>query len=139
MKEKIVKPDPQRGIELLFRLLRLYPFDISVSEQRLNSLRKQFLPEIMKNLWFSRVFEFLDQEGYQIFPPYIDKYIRYSINDYYIFINDLASRLVECLQKVNKKPKDDIYLKIRDFMIFQYFFRALYYFISIKDEYGGFS
>lgn len=137
MKEKIVKPDPQRGIELLFRLLRLYPFDISIGEQRLNSLRNQNLSTIMKNLWFSQIFDLLDQRGYQLFPPYSDKYFRYNINDYYRFINDLTRKLMECLHNVNKKPKDDIYLKTRDFMILQYFFRSLYYFLAYKDESGG--
>lgn len=137
MKEKIVKPDPQRGIELLSRLLRLYPFDINISENWLNSLRETNLPRIMKNLWFSRVFDLLDQRGYQLFPPYSDKFFRCRLGEYYRFINDLNKKLMECLHNINKKPKDDIYLKTRDFMILQYFFKVLYFFLAYMDDSGG--
>ncbi len=137
MKEKIVKPDPQRGIELLSRLLRVYPYDISISEHWLNTLRERGIGEIMKNLWASKIFDLLDQKGYQLFPPYSGVYLRYRVEDYYRFINDLSRKLMECLSSINKKPKDDIYLKTRDFMKLQYFFRILYYFLALKDESGG--
>ena len=137
MKEEIIKPDPQRGVELLSRLLRLYPFDININEQWINSLRFQDLPIIMKNFWFSKVFDYLDQNGYQLFPPYSDRSSRYTTEEYYGFINILINKLIECLNNVNKNPKAGTYFKTRNFMILQYFFRILFFYLAFKDEYGG--
>lgn len=137
MKEKIIKPDLHRGFELIYRLLRLFPFDSDINEQELNSYRFPSIARIIKTMWFTRIFDYLDQNGYQLFPPYSGRPIGNHIENYYKFINEISIKVVESLENVNKEPKKDTYLITRDFMKVKYFFRALYRLLAFKDGSGG--
>jgi len=66
MKEETIKPDPVRGMSLLSRIIRLYPFNRKTNETLLNNIRKQEISRVRNFFWQSFVFEFLDREGYYI-------------------------------------------------------------------------
>ena len=138
MKEQRVKPDSQRGKELLSRVLRLYPFDIQINEHKLNEKRSQFIPDILRIFWITGVFDKLDKQGYQIVTPFSSQYVRLNINQYYLFIKAfIFSKIINFLHNIEKKPKDDIYLKNREFISLQLLFRLLFYGLSLKNEEGG--
>jgi len=135
MKEQIIKPDQKRGIDLLNRTLRLFPYNIRINEDYLISYRNMNYATIINNLWIT-IFDKLDKEGYQIFPPYSSSY-QVNIEDYYRFIDKLVGIILENLNKIELKPHNEIYSKNRAFMILQHFFWAIDHLISYTDHIGG--
>jgi len=135
MKEKRIKHDVERGIGLLNRMLNMFPFSIKCQEIFINTYRRYESLEIFRSLWFKSIFESLDQEGYlpdfNIYTPIT------NISQYYDNIQRITNKIIEFLNDIERKPKDDIYLMNRSFMILRYFFKILTLLINLGNNYGG--
>ncbi len=139
MKEETIKPDIERGFTLLYRLLRLFPYNISIFEQELNKSRSRKIGNIWNRFWNFLVFDRLDSKGYHI--PFEFKYhshIReYNLNDYYDDIEVITKTLFEYLNNIELKPKKNTYFKTSKFISLRLFFKILFKSLNLAEENGG--
>ncbi len=133
MKEKAVEPDALRGIDLLSRLIRLFPYKINTLEQNLNKIRGSTIQKLWDNFWVSIVFDRLDSQGYYI-PFSFPFHTIYNTESFYEDSNIVTKTIFKYLKKFELKPKNDIYYMTREFISLRFFFKILFNSLKFGEE-----
>ncbi|TKJ23997.1 MAG: hypothetical protein CEE43_02195 [Promethearchaeota archaeon Loki_b32] len=140
MKE-IIHYDKRNALNLLNRLLRIYPFSIQTTERSYNSYRYHSEnPNNMANyFWFDHIFNELDKNGFNIG---LAPHTQYDIEIYNKLMESIIIRIKISLNNINKKPKEEGYILNYDFIFLRVLFKCLYDYLHnlrtwLRNEYFG--
>ena len=105
MKEKIEYTE-ENAYNLLYRLIRVFPFKIEVDESLLNYYRDYRVIESMaKKLWFAYIFDQMNKKSYDI---ELKRYNRYNFDEYIKLMGWITERIITHLNNIEIKPKKKI-------------------------------
>lgn len=136
MKEKAVKIDLLKGFNLLYRVLRLYPYEKGIPEKYLNQERKSYISRVWNIVWEGYIFDHLDEKGYNIQFDFRHHY-GYDIDTFNQDILSITKKVFEYLEQIEKLPRNDIYTMNREFISLRIFFKSLFNILAFKDNEGG--
>ena len=131
MKEKIVYTE-ENAFNLLSRLIRVFPFKVQVDENLLNYYRNfTVIDSMAKRMWFAYVFDSMNKKSYEIG---LNRFDHCNFQDYMNLMGWITEIIINRLKKIEKKPKNELYIAKYDFLLVRVFFQALFNYLVLLDN-----
>ncbi|MGB5910963.1 MAG: hypothetical protein WBH31_07220 [Promethearchaeia archaeon] len=131
MKEKIIFTE-ENAYNLLYRVIRVFPFKVEVDESLLNYYRQYNVIELMaKRMWFAYIFDEINKKSYDI---RLKRYPRYNFEVYINLMRAITDRTIDNLHNIPIKPKRNIYQTNYNFLLLRALFQALYNYLEILEN-----